>query len=119
MSHLTIYYIVTWTTAFIALTTAIVYFARPSVILQNFSSLGFPSYLPILLGIWKTLGAIALVAPVSPLLREWAYAGFTFNYTGAMFSHLASKEYAKVLPPLIIFGILAISYFFNPNQLHF
>lgn len=119
MNHLTIYYVATWTSAIIAFITAIAYFVRPKVIMDNFSSLGYPAYLPILLGVWKALGAIALVAPVSPVLREWAYAGFTFNYTGALISHLACKEYGKVLPPLIVLGILAISYFFNPTQLHF
>ena len=119
MSHITIYHIATWMSALIAFVTAIAYFARPSVIIKNFSTLGYPTYLPILLGVWKALGTIALIAPVSPLLRQWAYAGFTFNYTGAMLSHIACKEYTKVLPPLIVFGILAISYFLNPNQLHF
>jgi hypothetical protein len=55
MSHLTIYHIATWTSALIALVTAIVYFARPSVIAKNFSALGYPTYLPILLGVWKVL----------------------------------------------------------------
>ena len=119
MGHLTIYHIATWMSALIAFVTAIAYFARPSVIVKNFSALGYPTYLPILLGVWKVLGAIALIAPVPPLLREWAYAGFTFNYTGAMLSHLACKEYKQLLAPLIVFGILAISHFFSPNQLHF
>jgi hypothetical protein len=93
--------------------------SRPSVIAKGLTALGYPTYFPLILGAWKALGAVALVAPVHPLLREWAYAGFTFNYTGAMFSHVARKEYKKVFAPLIIFCILAISYFFNPNQLHF
>ena len=119
MSHLTIYHIATWASALIAIATAIAYLLRPSVIVNNFSALGYPTYFPILLGVWKGLGAVALIAPVHPLLREWAYAGFTFNYTGAMFSHVAVKDYKGVLPPLVVMGILALSYFYCPNQLHF
>jgi hypothetical protein len=119
MNHSTVYHVATWASALIAFATGIAYLARPGVIVKGLTALGYPTYFPLILGAWKALGAVALVAPVSPLLREWAYAGFAFNYTGAMFSHVARKEYKKVLAPLIIFCILAISYFFNPNQLHF
>jgi len=52
--------------------------------------LGYPSYFLVILGIWKLLGAIALVVPRFPRLKEWAYAGVVFNFTGAVASHLAS-----------------------------
>ena len=44
---------------------------------------GYPSYFPVLLGTWKVLGAVALLVPRRPLLKEWAYAGAFFTYTGA------------------------------------
>ncbi len=50
--------------------------------------LGYPSYFLVLLGGWKVLGAIALLIPRRPLLKEWAYAGAFFTYTGAIVSHL-------------------------------
>jgi len=52
--------------------------------------LGYPSYFLIILGIWKLLGAIALVIPRFPRLKEWTYAGVFFNFTSAIISHLAS-----------------------------
>ncbi len=52
--------------------------------------LGYPSYFLVLLGVWKVLGAAVLLAPRQPLLKEWAYAGAFFTYTGAMVSHLAA-----------------------------
>lgn len=52
--------------------------------------LGYPSYFLVLLGIWKVLGAIALLVPGRALVKEWAYAGAFFTYTGAAFSHLAT-----------------------------
>ena len=50
--------------------------------------LGYPPYFLVLLGSWKVLGAIALLIPRRPLLKEWAYAGAFFTYTGAIVSHL-------------------------------
>ena len=52
--------------------------------------LGYPSYFLVLLGTWKVLGAIALLIPGRPLLKEWAYAGAFFVYTGAIASHLTT-----------------------------
>jgi DoxX-like family len=52
--------------------------------------LGYPSYFLVLLGTWKVLGAAALLAPGRALLKEWAYAGAFFTYTGAIVSHLTT-----------------------------
>lgn len=52
--------------------------------------LGYPSYFLIILGVWKLLGAVALLVPRFPRLKEWAYAGAIFDLTGAVISHLAA-----------------------------
>lgn len=52
--------------------------------------LGYPLYFLVILGIWKLLGAVALVIPRFPRLKEWAYAGVFFDLTGAVSSQLAS-----------------------------
>ena len=52
--------------------------------------LGYPSYFLVLLGSWKVLGAVALLVPRRALLKEWAYAGAFFTYTGAIASHLTT-----------------------------
>lgn len=52
--------------------------------------LGYPSYFLVILGSWKVLGAVALLVPGRGLLKEWAYAGTFFVYTGAMASHLTT-----------------------------
>lgn len=51
---------------------------------------GYPAYVLTLLGVWKLLGIIALLAPRFPRLKEWAYAGFFFDLTGAAISGIAS-----------------------------
>lgn len=45
--------------------------------------LGYPEYFVTIIGFWKLLGAIAILAPRFPRLKEWAYAGIFFNMTGA------------------------------------
>jgi uncharacterized membrane protein YphA (DoxX/SURF4 family) len=51
--------------------------------------LGYPEYFLIILGVWKLLGGVALLVPGFPRLKEWAYAGAFFNYSGAVASHIA------------------------------
>ncbi|WP_067664538.1 DoxX family protein [Nocardia miyunensis] len=53
--------------------------------------LGYPTYFLVLLGVWKILGAIVLLVPGRALLKEWAYAGAFFVYTGAIASHLTTR----------------------------
>jgi uncharacterized membrane protein YphA (DoxX/SURF4 family) len=66
--------------------------------------LGYPIYFLTILGVWKVLGAIALVTPGLARLKEWAYAGIFFNMTGAAASHVFSADYGvygfHVLVPL-------------------
>jgi len=47
--------------------------------------LGYPPYLLTIFAVWKLPGALALLVPRPrfPRLKEWAYAGAFFNYTGA------------------------------------
>lgn len=52
--------------------------------------LGYPVYFLLILGTWKLLGAVALVIPRFPRLKEWTYAGVVFNFTGAIASHFAA-----------------------------
>jgi hypothetical protein len=53
-----------------------------------FAHLGYPIYLATILGIWKVPFALVLFLPGLQRLKEWAYAGAVFNYTGAAASHL-------------------------------
>jgi hypothetical protein len=56
------------------------------LVIQN---LGYPEYFLVILGVWKVLGAVTLLVPGFPRLKEWAYAGAFFSYSGAVASHLA------------------------------
>ena len=68
----------------------------------------------ILLGIAKPLGAIALVIPGFPKLKEWAYAGFTFAWIAAFVAHYLAKDGPRAFLPLFLLVFLAISYVTRP-----
>jgi F0F1-type ATP synthase assembly protein I len=61
------------------------------------------------------LGVIALFQSKYKLLREWAYAGFTFAMIGAFLSHLFSGEPERGIMALISLGFLLGSYFVGKN----
>jgi hypothetical protein len=84
------------------------------VIIDN---LGYPLYLLTLLGVLKILGVVAVLAPGFGRLKEWAYAGFTFDLVGAFYSHVMVKDpIADTVPPLIILVIVLTSYFLRPDS---
>jgi hypothetical protein len=62
-------------------------FLSPWFVLENLSHLGYPYYLQSILGIWALPCALALMAPAFGTLKEWAYAGAFFDYSGAVMSH--------------------------------
>ncbi len=77
--------------------------------------LGYPVYFLTILGVWKILGAIAVLVPKFPLLKEWAYAGFFFIMSGALFSHLASGSPANELfPASLLLVLTGISWYLRP-----
>lgn len=95
--------------------TGIVQLLRKPEEVENFASLGYPVYLMTLIGIWKLLGTVAVLAPGFPLLKEWAYAGFFFAMSGAAVSHIACGHSAgKILPPMLLLALTAISWYARP-----
>lgn len=79
--------------------------------------LGYPLYLLSILGVWKILGVIAIIIPKKPLLKEWAYAGFSFAMSGATISHLAiGQPITEALPSIILLLATVTSWYFRPND---
>jgi hypothetical protein len=80
--------------------------------------LGYPTYILPLLGVAKLLGIITLLVPGFPRLKEWAYAGFTFDLIGAVYSGIAHDGFdPMMLTMVIVFGILALSYVYHHKRL--
>jgi uncharacterized membrane protein YphA (DoxX/SURF4 family) len=70
--------------------------------------LGYPAYFMTILGVWYVLAGVALLVPKFPRLKEWAYAGLIFNYTGAAASHMAVGDRAVMLVGPIVFACLVV-----------
>ncbi len=88
---------------------------RTEAIAEGIASLGYPAYLMTILGTAKLLGVAALLAPGRPLLKEWAYAGFTFNLLGATASHVfAGDPFSETVRPAALLLLGAASYFLRP-----
>jgi hypothetical protein len=89
--------------------------AHASRIMETVAHLGYPAFLPSLLGTWKLLAVIAILAPRFPRLKEWAYAGVFFDLTGAIVSHGDVGDGAAAFaPPLVILALLATSWALRP-----
>ena len=77
--------------------------------------LGYPLYFLYILGVWKILGVIAILIPKFSLLKEWAYAGFFFAMSGAVFSHIASGDSVnEIFPALLLLILTVVSWYFRP-----
>jgi hypothetical protein len=80
--------------------------------------LDYPMYFFAILGFWKVSGAIAILVPRFPRLKEWAYAGIFFDLTGAAASCAAVGGYGAygfhVIAPLIIAGLTVASWALRP-----
>ena len=82
--------------------------ARLPFVADLVTGLGYPSYFLVLLGTWKVLGAFALLIPGRPVLKEWAYAGAFFTYTGAIASHLTTGYAVGEVGLLAVLTILTV-----------
>lgn len=110
-----IYWIATVWLSLGMLSTGIVQLIRLEEEVANFTRLGYPTYLLTLIGIWKILGVITILVPRFPLLKEWAYAGFFFTMTGAIFSHLATGNGAtELFGPALLLVLTVLSWYFRP-----
>lgn len=110
-----IYWIATLWLALGMVSTGLVQLFKSEQEVDFVKNLGYPAYLMTLLGIWKILGVIAVLAPRFPLVKEWAYAGFFFVMSGAIFSHIAAGDAIKeIFPSLLLLTLTVISWYFRP-----
>ncbi len=81
------------------------------------AQMGYPAYLLTILGTWKVLGAVAILIPKYPLLKEWAYAGMFFLLTGALFSHIASGHpWTESIAAVSLLILTALSWYLRPAE---
>ncbi|MFN6064103.1 MAG: DoxX family protein [Bacteroidota bacterium] len=79
---------------------------------EGIRHLGYPEYFGNALVVFKILGVLALVIPQIPKrVKEWAYAGFAFDFIFASISHGAVDGMnVQTIFPMFVLGILAVSY---------
>ena len=110
-----IYWISTLWLALGMTSTGIVQLLKMQEEVDRMTHLGYPIYLLTILGVWKLLGVVAVLIPKFPLLKEWAYAGFLFNMSGAVLSHIASgSPMSDLLPPMLLIALTVVSWYFRP-----
>ena len=85
--------------------------------LDSMTHLGYPEYFVTLLGSAKILGVVALLIPKFPLLKEWAYAGFFFMMSGAIYTHIAAgNSIGEIFPSLLLLILTLVSWYFRPAE---
>jgi hypothetical protein len=85
--------------------------SRSPDVVAGLAHLGYPIYFAALLGVWKVLGAVAIVVPRFPRLKEWAYAGMFFDLSGALVSHASVGDPAsRLVAPVVLLALLVTSW---------
>lgn len=112
-----IYWIVTVWLSLGMVSTGIVQIIRMDEEVKKMIELGYPVYFLTIIGVWKILGAVAVLVPRFPLVKEWAYAGFFFLMTGAIFTHIAvGDEGMEYFGPSLLLLLTIVSWYFRPNE---
>jgi hypothetical protein len=114
-THKIIYWISTLWLSLGMVATGIVQITKSQQEVNNIIHLGYPVYFLTMLGIWKILGVVAILVPKFAVLKEWAYAGFFFAMSGALFSRIASGDpFSQIAPALLLLTLTVISWYTRP-----
>ena len=91
---------------------ALQYLTEAPRMTETIMALGYPVYFMKILAVAKLLGIVAIATGISTTLKEWAYAGFTFDVCGAFASHVSAGDSPWVLlVPAAFFVVQLASYF--------
>jgi uncharacterized membrane protein YphA (DoxX/SURF4 family) len=116
-SRLVAYWVTTAIVALILLSGGFFQVIHQTGAVEGITSLGYPTYFVTILGVWKILGGIVLLAPRTPRLKEWAYAGAIFDLTGAALSHAAHDgSVGHVVWPLALAALAVASWALRPES---
>jgi len=110
--------IIYWTTT-ILFAGFMIFSAIPDIIMQSeakqfMAHLGYPEYILPFIGIAKLLGSIAILIPGFVKIKEWAYAGLTFDLLGAVYSNIMTDGFQIGLLIMVpVFIVAIVSYIYN------
>jgi hypothetical protein len=92
-------------------------FLRPGYVSGNLTHLGYPPYVQTIIGVWAFPCAVTLIAPRFGRLKEWAYAGAFFDYSGAVASHACAGDGpGRWVAPLVFAVVALASWALRPNE---
>ena len=110
-----IYWVATAWLSLGMVSTGIVQLFHMNEEVQKMKALGYPMYFLTIIGIWKLVGVAAILAPKFPLVKEWAYTGFFFLLSGALFTHVAVCDHlAEYFGPALLLALAIISWYYRP-----
>lgn len=119
-THKIIYWIATIWLSLGMMSSAVVQLMRIPEGVEGVTHLGYPAYLLTILGTWKILGVIIILAPKFPLVKEWAYAGFFFVASGAFISHVTmGDKFGDIFPSVLLLVLTVVSWYFRPESRKF
>lgn len=108
----TLYWVVTGLFSAMMLLDGIGGVTRAEAGQEVFRHLGYPMYALTIFGVAKILGVVALLQPRFKIIKEWAYAGFAFNFIGAFASRaFVGDEIGLLIPPVVMLGVLFGAYY--------
>ncbi len=111
-----IYWVATIWLSLGMVSTGIVQIIQMEEEVQKMTELGYPDYFLLIIGVWKLLGAVAILIPKFSLVKEWAYAGFFFLMSGAIISHLAvGDEAIEYFGPTLLLVLTIVSWLYRPT----
>jgi len=109
------YWIATLWLALGMISTGIVQLIPLDEEVHKMAQLGYPAYFITIIGMWKLLDVVAILAPRYPLIKEWAYAGFFFMMSGAITSHYAVGDPAvEYFGPTLLLVLTILSWYLRP-----
>jgi hypothetical protein len=107
-----IYWIATGLLCLMMLGSAGMYIFNHQAVAEIFTKLGYPTYIVYPLAVAKILGVIAILSKQSKTLKEWAYAGFFFDFLLAASAHINVGD-GEFIPAVAALILLSVSYFFD------
>ena len=116
MARTIAYWISTSIVAALMMFSAVSYLGGSAQAVAGFAHAGYPQHLRIILGIAKPAGAVVLLIPGFRVLKEWAYAGFTFAWVVATVAHYLAGDGPVALFPPVLLLILIVSYVTRPES---
>jgi uncharacterized membrane protein YphA (DoxX/SURF4 family) len=111
------YWVTTVLVALVLLSGGFFQVMKQAGAVEGITRLGYPTYVVTILGVWKILGGIVLLAPRMPRLKEWAYAGTLFDLTGAAISQAAGDTgVGHIVWPLALAALAIASWALRPES---